>query len=74
MKSSPPRHAVARVLSRLGQLIPGVVLAGVLALAGEHLAQWLGTAVLGFTPSPIVAVPVAVLLGLVVLFRRRGWL
>jgi uncharacterized integral membrane protein (TIGR00698 family) len=56
----------ARVFERVGELAPGVVLALVLGVAGERLAFWFGTAVLGFRHSPISAVPIAVLLGLVV--------
>jgi uncharacterized integral membrane protein (TIGR00698 family) len=69
----PPRRAptgvhprVARVFERAGELAPGVVLALGLGLAGAWLATWFGTAVLGFARSPVSAVPVAVLLGLVV--------
>jgi uncharacterized integral membrane protein (TIGR00698 family) len=37
-----------------------------LAIAGERIASWLGTRVLGFDHSPISAVPIAVVLGLLV--------
>ncbi|HEX3149559.1 MAG TPA: putative sulfate exporter family transporter [Gemmataceae bacterium] len=57
---------VAHYFERVGELAPGVVLALGLAFAGERFATWLGTAVLGFEHSPIGAVPVAVLLGLLV--------
>jgi uncharacterized integral membrane protein (TIGR00698 family) len=57
---------LARVFERAGELAPGVVLALGLGLGGAWLATWSGTAVLGFDKSPVSAVPVAVLLGLVV--------
>jgi uncharacterized integral membrane protein (TIGR00698 family) len=57
---------VAKSFERLGELAPGMALALGLAVAGERLASWFGTAVLGFSHSPISAVPVAVLLGLLV--------
>jgi uncharacterized integral membrane protein (TIGR00698 family) len=56
----------AKVFERVGELAPGVVLALVLGVAGARFAGWFGTAVLGFGESPISAVPIAVLLGLVV--------
>src|SRR4051812_7500743 len=57
---------VAGAFGRLGELAPGIALALGLGIAGERLAYWFGTAVLGFAHSPVSAVPVAVLLGLVV--------
>ena len=60
------RPRVLQRFERLGELAPGVVLAFVLAVVGERLAYWLGTSVLGFAHSPVGAVPVAVLLGLLV--------
>ena len=59
-------RGVGRTFERLGELVPGVALALGLAVAGERLALWLGTWVLGFAHSPIGAVPVAVVLGLLV--------
>jgi uncharacterized integral membrane protein (TIGR00698 family) len=60
------QQRVGKAFERLGELAPGGVLALGLAVAGERLAFWLGTAVLGFANSPVGAVPVAVLLGLLV--------
>jgi uncharacterized integral membrane protein (TIGR00698 family) len=57
---------LAKLFERAGELAPGVVLALILGLAGAWLATWFGTAVLRFDKSPVSAVPVAVLLGLVV--------
>jgi uncharacterized integral membrane protein (TIGR00698 family) len=67
-RKAPPgwQQQVARRFERLGELAPGVVLAAGLAVAGERVASWVGTSVLGFEHSPVSAVPVAVLLGLVV--------
>jgi uncharacterized integral membrane protein (TIGR00698 family) len=68
-KPAPPtglRHAVAKRFERLGEFAPGIALALGLAIAGERIASWLGTRVLGFDHSPISAVPVAVVLGLLV--------
>jgi len=66
---APPRgwqQQVVKKFERLGELVPGIALALGLAIAGERLAFWFGTRVLGFDHSPISAVPVAVLLGLLV--------
>ena len=57
---------VAHYFGKAGELAPGVVLALGLGIAGERFASWFGTAVLGFHQSPLTAVPVAVLLGLIV--------
>jgi uncharacterized integral membrane protein (TIGR00698 family) len=56
----------AKTFQRVGELAPGVVLALGLGMAGERLASWFGTAILGFEKSPVSAVPLAVLLGLIV--------
>lgn len=65
---APPKQPgrYARAFERGGELLPGMGLAFGLALAGDSLAHWLGTAVLGFQPSPIGAIPVAIVLGLLV--------
>jgi uncharacterized integral membrane protein (TIGR00698 family) len=57
---------LVRAFERAGELLPGVGLAFGLAVAGDALARWLGTDLLGFEKSPITAVPVAVVLGLLV--------
>jgi uncharacterized integral membrane protein (TIGR00698 family) len=64
----PPKKTgrLARGFERAGELLPGVGLAFGLAVAGDSLARWLGTDVLGFEHSPIGAIPVAIVLGLVV--------
>jgi uncharacterized integral membrane protein (TIGR00698 family) len=60
------QQQVVKRFERLGEFLPGVALALGLAIAGERLAYWFGTRILGFSHSPISAVPVAVLLGLIV--------
>src|SRR5437763_5686808 len=60
------QQRLGRGFERLGEWVPGVALALGLAVTGERLARWLGTVALGFEHSPIGAVPVAVLLGLLV--------
>jgi uncharacterized integral membrane protein (TIGR00698 family) len=67
-RKAPPgwQKRVGRSFERLGEFAPGMALALGLAVAGERLAHWFGTTVLRFGHSPISAVPVAVLLGLLV--------
>ena len=60
------RAGLVKRFERLGQVVPGVALALGLAVVGDRLAFWLGTRLLGFEHSPISAVPVAVILGLIV--------
>jgi uncharacterized integral membrane protein (TIGR00698 family) len=60
------RQRIVKSFERLGELSPGIALAFGLAVAGDWLATWLGTRVLGFDRSPITAVPIAVVLGLLV--------
>ena len=60
------QQKVIKAFERLGEFVPGVALALGLAFLGEWIAFWFGTRVLGFSHSPISAVPVAVLLGLLV--------
>jgi uncharacterized integral membrane protein (TIGR00698 family) len=57
---------LVRAFERAGELLPGVGLAFGLAVAGDALARWIGSEVLGFEKSPVSAVPVAVVLGLLV--------
>jgi uncharacterized integral membrane protein (TIGR00698 family) len=67
-RRAPPdwQQRVGDAFARLGELAPGIVLALGLAVAGGELARWLGTDLLGFEHSPITAVPVAIVLGLLV--------
>ncbi len=55
-----------QVFGWVGALLPGFVLAAVLAFVGLRGADWLGRSVLGFTHSPISAILVALMLGLVI--------
>jgi len=55
-----------RALVWLGEIAPGLVLAGALAWLAETAARWLGTSVLGYARSPISGVPVAIIFGLIV--------
>lgn len=48
------------------KLIPGLVLAAVLAVVATYLGDWIGEGLLGYTTSPVSAVLMAVFLGLVV--------
>lgn len=66
-QQEPPwKHACHQMLDWLGEMAPGLALAGVLAWVGSTLATQLGTTVLGFDRSPISAILVTVLLGLLV--------
>jgi uncharacterized integral membrane protein (TIGR00698 family) len=49
-----------------GAVLPGLVLAVSLALLGDLVARWFGVSVLGFEKSPVSAILVAILLGLLV--------
>lgn len=49
-----------------GTTVPGVALAVALALAGEAVATWFGTRVLGFESSPVSGILIAILLGLAI--------
>lgn len=50
----------------LGSLLPGLTLALGLAYVGVHGAEWVGTALLRFEKTPISAILVALLLGLII--------
>lgn len=60
-------------LRRLPGLVPGLVLASMIALAGYHLADLLGTRLLGFARSPLSPVMVSLLMGLVFGNLLPGW-
>jgi uncharacterized integral membrane protein (TIGR00698 family) len=78
--SAPPSPASAHVdaprldwrarahggLAKLGALLPGVGLAALLGALATALAAWVGEDLLGYAKSPISAIPLTVLLGLVV--------
>jgi uncharacterized integral membrane protein (TIGR00698 family) len=50
----------------LGIVAPGVTLALLIAIAGEWLSQWIGVTVLQFEKSPISAILLAIVLGLII--------
>jgi uncharacterized integral membrane protein (TIGR00698 family) len=60
------QHRLNQVFGWLGGLCPGVVLALGLAFVGLRGASWIGTTLLGFAHSPISAIMVALLLGLLI--------
>ncbi len=47
-------------------VLPGLLLAASLAVASQWLAQWLGSSVLGLSKSPVSAVTLAILAGLLI--------
>jgi len=53
-----------RFLDFSSEIVPGLALATLLALAGKFLGTWLGEGVMGPEKSPISAITVAILLGL----------
>ena len=63
---APWQNALHRGLDWLGVAAPGIVLAAALAWVGVVGAELLGESVLGFQSSPISAILVTVLLGLIV--------
>jgi len=60
------RAAGHRAMEFVGGLLPGIVLAALLAWAAEASARWLGRDILGFAKSPVSGVPVAIILGLLI--------
>jgi uncharacterized integral membrane protein (TIGR00698 family) len=52
------------LFASLGELLPGVAVAAALAASGQWVADFVGTAVLGYARSPIGAVTAAIPLGL----------
>ncbi|MBM3787939.1 MAG: putative sulfate exporter family transporter [Acidobacteria bacterium] len=61
--AAPPEPLPLRWLSEGAVLAPGLLMAGVLAMAAHYAADFLGRTVLGFAKSPIGAASMAVLLG-----------
>ena len=60
------RKSLHRGLHRLGEVAPGLALAGALAWLGGIGASWIGRSIMGFEKSPISAIMVTIVLGLVV--------
>jgi uncharacterized integral membrane protein (TIGR00698 family) len=58
------RENIFHFIEWAGTVAPGVVLAGFLAGAGKLLTDWIAVDVLGFSRSPLSAISVAILLGL----------
>lgn len=54
------------IFEMAGAVLPGLVLAVLLAVLGDRVARWFGVSVLGFEKSPVSAILVAILLGLLV--------
>ncbi|MFC1783154.1 YeiH family protein, partial [Planctomycetota bacterium] len=54
-----------QLLDWAGPLVPGVVLALVIAVAGKALADWIGKDLMGFNKSPISAIMLAIILGII---------
>ena len=54
------------ILELLGALVPGVAIAGLIALAGSRLAAFLGITLFGLEKSPVSPILVAIAIGLVV--------
>src|SRR5438105_3393044 len=54
----------SRLFEWTGTVLPGLMLAAGAAWAGEAIAAWLGTSLLGFAKSPIGGIPLIILLGL----------
>ncbi len=66
-RTGTDRHGTLyRWLDWLGAVSPGLLLAGVLAWAGGAAADWVGKSLLGFAKSPISAILMTILLGLIV--------
>jgi len=60
----PWQRRLHRVLDRLGELAPGLLLAGIVALLASLLARGIGTLFYGLERSPVSPVLVTVVLGL----------
>jgi len=73
LASSPARaiHPVEKALLGVPvrdilTLVPGILLAAVVSVAANGLAEFLGTTVMGFDKSPISGITLAILIGLVI--------
>jgi len=68
--AAPPTHpwsaAVFRALEAVGPMLPGLALAAGFAFLAHHLARFIGVDLMGYPQSPLSAVLLAVLLGLIV--------
>lgn len=59
------QRAGQQALLWLGTRAAGFVLAAMLAMAAEWLAQWIGTRLLGYPKSPINGIPLAIVMGMI---------
>jgi hypothetical protein len=64
--TAPGRTRLTLLLDPVGLLMPGVAMAGLLALGSRSGSQWLGGNLLGFERSPISPMLFAILLGLAI--------
>lgn len=62
---TPRRNPLFGGLDWIGRMMPGLALAGTLAWVGTIGADWVGKTLMGFEKSPISAIMVTILLGLV---------
>jgi uncharacterized integral membrane protein (TIGR00698 family) len=64
----PPERGLAAYgwLEKAGGYLPGVALAGLLAVGGGFLSVWLGEHVFGFEKSPVSEIMMAIFLGLLI--------
>jgi len=72
-KPNPSQFGIDSVFTRklyqllgwAGPIIPGVILALLVAVSGKGLANWIGKSLMGFEKSPISAIMVAIILGII---------
>jgi uncharacterized integral membrane protein (TIGR00698 family) len=64
--STLEKNLLGTGIGQVHLLLPGLVLAALLAWASVRLSQWVGCDLLGFQKTPISAVTMAILLGLLV--------
>lgn len=60
------RHTAREWFGYAAVVLPGIVIAGLLALAGRELSDLIGIELLGFETSPLSPILVAILLGLLI--------
>ncbi len=60
------RHNAQEWFAYAATVLPGIVIAGLLALAGRELADLIGTELMGFESTPLSPILVAILLGLLI--------
>jgi uncharacterized integral membrane protein (TIGR00698 family) len=60
------KNLLGVTVDQVPQLLPGLVVAGLLAWLSIWLSKYIGVAIMGFEKSPISAVMMAILLGLII--------